>query len=807
MAESNTNPNTPLPLRLYDLIDQYQLLESSGEINELNETSIREQFLNPFLEELGWDPRNRRGVPPIQRDVVLEDKLLVDGSVKAPDYGMIINNKRVFYVEAKRPSVNVEYSTAAAYQIRRYSWSANLPLGLLSDFEEFAIYDCRQMPKPDDDPKTGRLLYFKYTELPEKWDDIYSLFSKNAVEHGSLENFVNSSKEPINTRPIDEAFLSEIRSWRISIAENIAKHNASLTESQLNRAVQLLLDRIIFLRIAEARGLEQVEGLRQAAISNGKTYDALIEMFQRADERYNSGLFHLSGEDSHNEEIDTISTMLTIDDVVLDTIIEKTYYPNPFEFSALPADILGQIYEQFLSERIELTNNRKVQVNLKPDLRKSGGVYYTPRAVVDYIVASTLDPILDGRDHLEVDKLKILDPSCGSGSFLISVYQYLIDWYTDFYSSKPRLAKKYLEIAPDNSLRLKTFKRKQILVNNIYGIDIDAQATEVTKLSLLLKVIEGQNQMELNVGRILPDLDGNIACGNTLIDIDFTIPVNNGIGGVGVYNPFSWSKTWPEIAINGGFDAVVGNPPYLNVDAIWGKNDLRTAYLKSKYSEIYQDKTDLLFYFLKRAHELTKGDVCFIVSRSFLESAKASKLRTWLSENARIREVIDFRKANVFPGVGINTAIVHYTKSLAVKSTNFLRYKNRDLPKAYSIHDLKDSDAFSSTTIPFTDLSDKSWNFGSEEVNTLNKKIDFQGQPIGQILHIGKGMETGRNSAFTTAMTDEEFHFLHQRGLAFKRARNSVIKRYKFDGDCPILFSQMAYQALIRFLCRYNLTY
>lgn len=772
-----TKEKRKLPIRLLDLMSQYSSLETAGESQDLNETSVRETFLNPLLEELGWDPRNRRGVVTMDRDVILEDKLKIEGTLKAPDYAMVDRGRRLFYFEAKRPSVNVSESKSAAYQIRRYSWSAGLPLGILSDFEEIAVYDCRQMPQPSDDPSVARISYFKYKELPDKWDELYSLFSKSSVLGGSLERFVNETRLPSGAQPIDKAFLAEIRQWRAWLAEDIAEHNSAVTEVELNEVVQRTLDQLIFLRIAEARGLETVGGLKAAVESETGTFDYLSEMIVRADDRYNSGLFKPEHAGDGEERC-------TISDEVLNRIILRMYYPYPFEFSAMPADILGQIYEQFLGEKIELTDDRSVIVRLKPELRKSNGVYYTPQPVVDYIVAQTIGPLLKGKRPQDIESLRIVDPACGSGSFLIAAFQYLIDWHTDYYADKPRLAKENLEVSADGILRLRTAVRRRIALNNIYGVDIDRQATEVTKLSLLLKLIEGQTQMELGVGKLLPDLDRNIACGDSLIGPDFSAERGLGTNWDGV-QPFSWEETWPDIFEAGGFDAVIGNPPYLNVDKVWGRGDSRTAYMRDRYSEVYADKTDLLFYFMAKAAEISKGEVSFIVSRSFLEADKAKKLRSWLSQRVRFREIIDFRRAFVFPGVGINTAIFRFSRSKAVKRTKFLKYLKQSLPTVYEVEALKESGLFTSDEVPFDALGEKAWSFGNASVNALITKIDSLGDSIGSILYVGQGMQTGNNPSFIIDLELDRFEELHRQGLVYKRARNSIVKRYKFLGEAP----------------------
>ena len=218
---------------------------------------------------------------------------------------------------------------------------------------------------------------------------------------------------------------------------------------------------------------------------------------------------------------------------VLKDIFKDLYYPDsPYEFSVLPADILGHIYEQFLGKVIRLTPAHRAVVEEKPEVRKAGGVYYTPTYIVDYIVKHTVGKLIEGKTPNQVSKLRVLDPACGSGSFLLGAYQRLLDWHLAWYSeNEPEKHRKGRKTkifqGPGGDWRLTTAEKKRILLNNIYGVDIDLQAVEVTKLSLLLKVLEGENEETLGKNlrlfheRALPDLGQNIKCGNSLIGPNF----------------------------------------------------------------------------------------------------------------------------------------------------------------------------------------------------------------------------------------------------------------------------------------------
>ena len=323
--------------------------------------------------------------------------------------------------------------------------------------------------------------------------------------------------------------------------------------------------------------------MRLKDLLNGeRVYPRLCELFLQADERYNSGIFHFNKE-SGRDSPDNITPNLNIDDKTLKDIIKRLYFPeSPYEFSVLPAEILGQIYEQFLGKVIRLTDDQGAVVEDKPEVKKAGGVKYTPSYIVEYIVGNTLGEMLLGKTPLELVPVSVLDPACGSGSFLIVAYQHLLDWHKEWYiqnvvpmmqsgqkseirrllpgaiakGKKGRTREPELPIfqGRGGEWRLTTAERKRILLNNIYGVDIDRQAVEVTKLSLLLKVLEGENeetiskQLTLFQERALPDLSNNIKCGNSLIGWDI-LNDNPGMGQEEIerINPFDWEKEFPEI--------------------------------------------------------------------------------------------------------------------------------------------------------------------------------------------------------------------------------------------------------------------
>ncbi|MCL4706724.1 Eco57I restriction-modification methylase domain-containing protein, partial [bacterium] len=665
-----------VPDTILDLLARFERNRETYQANTYNETQLRREFIDPFFAALGWDVDNKQGFAEAYKDVIHEDAIKIGGFTKAPDYCFRIGGTRKFFVEAKKPAVNLKDEVSPAFQLRRYAWSAKLPLSILTDFEEFAVYDCRVRPVKNDKPAVGRILFLNYQDYAARWEEISRVFSKQAVLEGAFDKYAETTKVKKGTAEVDATFLKEIESWRESLAKNIALRNAKLTQRELNFSVQRTIDRLIFLRICEDRGIEDY-GALQALLNGERVYPRLCHLFHSADERYNSGIFHFQKEKDRREEPDELTLRLQIDDKPLKDIIRSLYYPDsPYEFSVLPADILGQVYEQFLGKVIRLTSGHQAKVEDKPEVKKAGGVYYTPTYIVDYIVKNTVGKLLEGKTPKQVAgvgahgraPLRILDPACGSGSFLIGAYQYLLDWHRDWYvkdGPEKHAAGKRPELyqAGKGDWRLTTAARKRILLNNIFGVDIDPQAVEVTKLSLLLKVLEGENEQTISQQlkffheRALPDLSSNIKCGNSLIGPDFYEQQLNLLDDEERLriNAFDWQAEFAEIMKAGGFDVVIGNPPYIRMESF---KELK-QYLKRNYAS-HDERSDLYAYFIERAHKLLsiKGRFGMIVSNKFLRANYGRPLREFLNRKTFVEYVVDFAGLPVFQGATVRTIVL-----------------------------------------------------------------------------------------------------------------------------------------------------
>jgi type I restriction-modification system DNA methylase subunit len=647
--------------KVQELVTRFNEQLPAYKKSDYNETQTRRDFIDPFFKALGWDIDNEQGFAESYREVIHEDRVKVGKATKAPDYSFRIGGgNRLFFVEAKKPSVLIKDDIQPAYQVRRYGWSAKLNVSVITDFEEFAIYDCTKKPNPTDKSSVARVKYITYNDYVNEWDFLWNTFSKEAVLKGSFDKFIGSNANKKGTATVDKEFLISLDNWRTLLAETISKENKQLDEDELNFVVQQTLDRIIFLRICEDRSIEPYGSL-QDGLKSGDYYKNLLQEFKQADDKYNSGLFDFKK--------DKLSHTLAINNKTLKTIINQLYYPEcPYEFSVLSVEILGSAYEQFLGKTITINNRGKAVIELKPEVRKAGGVYYTPQYIVDYIVSNTIGNLTKNKTPKEVAEIKIVDPACGSGSFLLGAYQYLLNWHKDYYLQNPN--KKNTTTAEGN---LTTTEKKRILLNNIYGVDIDTNAVEVTKLSLLLKCMEGEtqasiaNQMTMFNERVLPTLDENIKSGNSLIDMDY-YDNQFDFGEERIIKPFSWQKTFPSIFKNGGFDVVIGNPPYVFTRDVewsdevknyfWSKFEISKGNDNSRKNQ--SGKINLYILFIIKSTELLKKNGClsFIIPNGLLRTTTYDTARKFILDRTSIERIVDL-KDGVFDGVTASTIIIN----------------------------------------------------------------------------------------------------------------------------------------------------
>lgn len=768
--------------------------------NSFKEEEAKIEFINPMFEALGWDVHNKQKLGPSFKEVIFEESLSIGKETKAPDYSFRLGGQLIYYLEAKKPSVNIKDDKSPAYQARRYGWSAKIPIVILTDFEEFAVYETTSKPQQRDKASAHRVLYYTFDEYLDKWEEIYSLFSKEAVLKELFRKFAedNTSKTKKGTQSIDTEFLKDIEKWRLILARNIALRNKELTLEELNLAVQLIIDRIVFFRMAEDRGIERYQTLYKLSESEN-IYEQLCDVFKKADLKYNSGLFHFNVTPDYSEFVDNITLHLNIDDGVFKEIFRDLYYPySPYEFSVISPEILGSIYENFLGSEIRLTPSHQAKIELKPEIKKAGGVFYTPQYIVDYIVEEVIGNLIKDKTPNQISELKILDPACGSGSFLLRAYQKLLDYHLEYYISLKKAPKEVYYIGKDNVPRLTIREKKRILTNNIFGVDIDVNAVEVTKLSLLLKVLEDENkdvleqQQKLFQEKVLPNLSYNIKCGNSLIGTDILEQENLEHGDLLKINPFDWEEEFPQIFENGGFDAIIGNPPYIRTQLL---DKISKKYYKNNYissTGIY----DIYALFVERSVNITKeGIVGFILPNKFILADYGRGMRDLIKDKQCLNKLINFKDNQIFQNASTYTCLLFLkSNSKQFKYSEIENFDKKDMLFIINKYENFDDGNITIGLLNSEAYLDSDWKFYiGNSAKIVQKLMDYPLKLKDISEKIFQGLATSADKIFIVdeisqkgdlveiySKIDDSNHLLEKEILK-KYIKGKEIKRYDFE--------------------------
>jgi len=736
----------------FDLaFDRVQQLAAVFKANEkfylsqaYQEAEARRDFIDKFLIALGWDVNHDTQKNPYEQEVKVERK--EHGvSQRRADYAFYLapNFRDVkFYIEAKKPYGDI--ATADNYfQVIRYGWGSQTPIAALFDFEQFEIVDCRYKPNVETALQRN-LKKFHYAQFANKeiFAEIYWLFSREAVAGGSLEKYAETLPKHRGAvqrglpkgayQSIDDAFLEELDGHRDALARIFKNNNPKLDGEILTEITQRTIDRLVFIRFLEDKLIEPDYLVSQFG-NKGSVWGDFIAASRRLDGIYNGIVF------KRHEILD--SPGLKIDDDQFGAICEELCDKNsPYDFNAIPIHILGSIYERFLGKVIVATDKR-VKVEEKPEVRKAGGVYYTPEYIVRYIVENTVGKLIHGKTPAQIAEMRFADIACGSGSFLLGVYDLLIRYHTKYYNDNPAKAKKGETLEREDGLHLSLQKKREILAANIYGVDIDAQAVEVAQLSLYLKLLQDETpasargyQMEFHE-TLLPPLTKNIVCGNSLIGTeivsgDLFEPVEER-----KLNPMDFRQRFPEIATRGGFDAVVGNPPYVRIQ---GFPRIQLEYF-SRTFESARGNFDLYVNFIEQGFKRLKNGGLFgqIVPNKFFKTDYGEGLRKYILENTAIEKIVDFGANQVFDAT-IYTCLLFLEKKARRK---FL----------YSISEAngKSLSESSFSEFSFEALTAKPWVFGNKKENVILKKI-AQGtvRLLDLPAEISRGSSTGDDEVF-----------------------------------------------------------
>ena len=727
----------------------------TSNVSGYNETQARTDFITPLLEAFGWNVRNGTNLPEDQRDVIEEATVEVGEEKlnKKPDYELRVARQRKLFVEAKKPGTHIETDKDAAFQTRRYGFSASMPIAVLTNFAHLAVYDCIPAPSNTDEAVICRRKLIHFSEYEARFDEIYDLLSREYIHSGAFDRRFKVRPEYRGTNQFDELFLKQIRSWRLRLAEDIVSNNEKISSSFLTFATQRFLTRLVFLRICEDRDIEKYEALKK--LTGKGAYQALKMHLKAADAAYNSGLFKSDGDESLD---------LAVSDSVLGEIITELYYPkSAYTFAVIEPGILGEVYELLLGEALEIRPKRKVEVVFKPEVKASGGVCATPQYIVENIVKKTIRAQIDGKTLAKLAPYTTADIACGSGIFLLVAYQAFLDYYRDWYiqdGATKHIGPRLFE-AGMGRLELTLEERRRILLLHIYGVDIDEQAVEVARFSLLLKLIERETADSIKAYVVahkqpsLPSLDNNIQHGNSLVTSKTLKDVypKSASALVPKVIPFDWEIAFPFIKDRGGFSSILGNPPYIRIQNMVGYSPEEVEIYRDKkfgFATADTDNFDKYELFTERAVNLLEpaGVLGFIIPNKFFTIKNGANLRKFLAKGRHVSEVIHFGAQQVFGTKASNyTCIIIGSKS---PSENVTVERVTDLSLwRYGHHG--EVRKFKSA-----ELNELPWRFASDEVNKVFELMRANNPTkLDSIAEIFVGAQTSADKIYVIDPTNE----------------------------------------------------
>jgi hypothetical protein len=836
-----------------------RLVESFGcRLNELksadyNEAKLRDDFLNPFFRALGWDMENRAGLIQKEREVEIESPTEIGGGRKRADYLFRTHPRDQFICEAKKPAE--ELNARYAFQTKRYAYNKGVWVGLLTDFEELKIFIVGSKPHLDE-PQVGEWKSWHFRQYPLLARELWDLLARDNIAAGSIDRVIDALPKkatgtgkarqqwlikPDRTRALDNDFLEFLDATRRDLASDIYKNNGHENRFEANRlteAVQRIIDRILFLRICEDRDIDTGTTLQSIveiwrkntghdetgrrahqqplemhdtppAVENDgirvpkdSLWRRVVEHFRALDRRppthvpfFNGNLFK-----PHFTENLVIS-----DEWLAGFIGELSDDETPYLFSEIPVEILGSVYERFLGKVVR-PQGRGITIEEKPEVRKAGGVYYTPRYIVNYIVEQTAGKLLDeiaggapaagpartnpmppalGRKpalrdfEQQTDALRLLDPACGSGSFLIRAFERVCEHWqkrltADLRGSRREEAQTQSGARKGQSsvtsaaarawqkqnralcwvnettgdVHLTVELKRRILTHNIYGVDLDAAAVEVTQLSLYLKMLENENRTTLKRQRellpdekeiaLLPPLQDNIKCGNSLIASDFSMMPEDLVR----VRAFDWSVGFKDIMQAGGFDAVIGNPPYIRIQTLQESDPESVNYLNEHYAAAAKGNYDIYVVFVERALSLLNknGRHGYILPHKFFNAQYGEALREYLASGKHVSGITHFGHQQVFEGATTYTCLLFTQKSPAAN----LRFAKVDDLEKWALN--KEETV---GLVPAEKLTGKDWVFSAGPAASLLDKLRQQPATLESVTdRIFQGLKTSADKIY-----------------------------------------------------------
>lgn len=690
--------NTEKIRKLNELAIQFQALKSSGSLDLSSEATAR-SWIEGLLTIFGW---NCRDPYEVDQEVTLgpaEEAHLqeIESSHKRPDYLLCAKSKSLVFIDAKKIGLTIKDSKKSAFQIRSYGWSAGHPYAVITNFNEFAIYDCRYKPNKDQAADVARIFYCTFDKFVEQFDVLRRHIERDFVLSGEAFDFYLQGQRPSGTKKLDEDFSEHIREWRLKFANDIFSSKPTISIEGLSESTQLLIDRFIFCRVAE--GLKIVEADTLLNLSKqSKPWSAIKGYFEnQCKEQFAGFLF------SNAEALRGVG----LSDKIIKEFVESLYYPSPYRFDVITPVLLGNIYERYLGRKLEF-KGKKVIDDFKEEYQKTKGAVYTPEYVVRSICEKTIEPLAKGLNVREIKDLKILDPSCGSGSFLLGVFDYIQSLMVSKFTANKLTEKerRLFWVNPrSGKVQLRINAKREIINTNIYGVDIDPQAVEVARLSLSLKALESASlepialrELGLLDSLLIDGIGNNVKLGNSLVDsrifafadglndktkkeLKISSGLRQNLEVLKKLKVFDWDRAenFKSILDSGGFDAVVGNPPYIEIKHYKEHSPVMHHYLSESehFKSCGSGKTDISMPFIERSLNVLKptGRLGFIIQTRFFKTKYGESARGMLSKSASLEQIFDFGSLRVFEDRTTYTSIVVCNKA-AAKSVQYVRIDN-----------------------------------------------------------------------------------------------------------------------------------
>ncbi len=704
------------------LISKYELVKTSDKIKRYTEEETKNAFIKPLFEALGWDFSEKD-------EVSAEEHIVSSGRV---DYGFYINGRSKFYLEAKPLKADLNNEEYAKQAIR-YSFNRGVTWAVLTDFEGIKVFNAQSLST-----YLGDKLYFElnYSDYLNRFDKLWEL-SKESFKDDLIDKKAEEAGKKLQKVAITDLLYKDLNDCRRLLTDILGKWNPDVPKNLLDEGVQKLLDRLIFIKVAEDRKIEDnvlVPLINQWRLMMGPNkptlYQSMTNKFRELDNIYNSSLFKEHPFEKWEESGEALEEVLKILNG------KKGYYE--YDFSVMPADILGSVYENYLGYKLS-QSQKGLTLHKDAGKRKEQGIYYTPTFIVDYIVRNALKPVLDKCKSVnDLKKITVLDPACGSGSFLIKALEVILEKYKDF------------NYQDTENLRI------QIILENIYGVDLDEQAVEIARLNLLINALEQRSK--------LPSLENNIKNGNSLISgTDEELEKYFGKN-VRDKKPFNWEEKFPDVFKQGGFTVIVGNPPWVFTregdfsnpeKQYFGSFVEKLGLIQAeKGRNIQSGKLNLYSLFILKATALLRdeGTLGFVIPNNILRATNFDLVRKYILDKTKILEIVDLGEG-IFQGVTASSIILFLQKEIKNKLNNIKIISNViDLNgKKFSEQQILQEQFLSNSSFTFNILS-------SSNLNILSKKIVENSISLGDICqYISPGID-GDKEKYVSDTKINEFY-------------------------------------------------